>query len=330
MQKITFYERQKIELYLRIGKTHRWIARRLNRDHTVISREIKRNSGNYLPYAALNAQRISDQRAKKTNKRKLEKYENKNLKKYVENCLENDLSPEQIAGRLKDQPPPDIKQTISHESIYQHIYNGQGQYGQLYYHLRTKRTRRRKKFSRKKQAKISIKNRISIHQRPKVIDKKKRFGDWEADSMLFSKQKNILSVMYERKSMLCKLQKLENKTADATENSIAFNIESLPKELFKTITRDNGTENANHQETSDNLNIQSYFCDTYASWQKGGVENLNKLIRQYLPRKTDMSRITDDDICKIEQKLNNRPRKSLKYLTPNEIVGNYISGALNS
>jgi len=324
MQKITFYERQRIELYLRMGKTHRWIAKRLNRDHTVISREVKRNSGNYLPYTASNAQRISDERAKKTNKRKLEKYKNRNLKEYVENNLKDDQSPEQIAGKLKEQPPPDIKQTISHESIYQYIYNGQGQYGQLYYHLRTRRTKRRKKFSRKKQAKISIKNRVSIHKRPKVIDKKKRFGDWEADSMLFSKQKNILSVMYERKSMLCKLQKLKNKTADETENSIAFNIESLPKKLFKTITRDNGTENANHQETADNLNIQSYFCDTYASWQKGGVENLNKLIRQYLPKKTDMSKITDDDIYEIEQKLNRRPRKSLKYLTPNEVVANYL------
>lgn len=331
MTRITYYEREKIEVYLRMDKSHRWIARRLNRDHTVIDREVKNNSGDYTPYRAKTAQRIFEQRMKKTNERKLEKYENKDLKNCVIDGIRNDLSPEQIMGRLKKGLIPNINKTISYESIYQYIYDGEGRFEYLYPHLRTKRSKRQKKFSRKKQTKTVIKERISIHARPKMIDEKKRFGDWETDSMIFSKQKEILSVQYERKGMLCRLHKLVNKTAKETEQAIWDSIESLPNELWQSITRDNGTENVKHQETNKVFDIQSYFCDGYASWQKGGVENLNKLIRQYLPRHTNLSKLTNDDIYQIQERLNNRPRKSLAYLTPNEVVANYLeSGALNS
>ncbi len=148
--------------------------------------------------------------------------------------------------------------------------------------------------------------------------------------MIFSKQKNTLSVQYERKTMLCRLRKLKSKEAVETERAVAESVESLPNELWQSITRDNGTENAKHLNTLNAFNIQSYFCDAYASWQKGGVENLNKLIRQYLPRKTDMSKISHDEIYEIQERLNNRPRKGLNYLTPNEIIAEYIkSGAVN-
>lgn len=324
MQRVTFYEREKIELYLRMGKDYRWIGRRLKRDHTVISREAKRNSGNYSPYTAETAQRIFRQRKKKTNRRKLEKERNKDLKEYVVEQLEEDFSPEQIAGRLKENLIPGLNKTISHESIYQYIYDGEGRFEYLYPHLRTKRSKRQRKFSRKKQGKITIKDRISIHQRPGIIDDKGRFGDWETDSMIFAGQKEIISVQYERKGMLCRLNKAANKSAGETEQAIWNSIESLPPDLWQTITRDNGTENVKHQETNEAFNIQSYFCDGYCSWQKGGIENLNKLLRSYLPRNTDLSKLTDDDIHQIQERLNNRPRKSLNYLTPNEVVANYL------
>jgi len=331
MSTLTYFEREKIEVYLRMSKSHRWIARRLNRDHTVIDREVDRNSSKYFPYRAKTAQRIFEQRRKKTNKRKLEKYENKNLKKYVVDQLKEDLSPDQISGRLKKGLVSDIDKTISHESIYQYIYEGEGRFEYLYPHLRTKRSKRQKKFSRKKQAKTVIKERISIHERPEIVNEKERFGDWETDSMLFSKQREILSVQYGRKGMLCRLHKVADKTAEKTEEAVWDSIESLPPELWQSITRDNGTENVKHTETKNIFNIQSYFCDGYASWQKGGVENLNKLIRQYLPRKIDLSKITNDDVYQIQERLNNRPRKSLDYLTPNEAIANYLqSGALNS
>jgi len=325
ISKITYYEREQIELYLKMGKSRRWIGRRLCREHTDISREVKRNSGAYLPYRAVHAQRLHDARQRKKNKKKLEKFEYAKLRKYVVNRLNQNCSPDQIAGRLKDQPPPGLNGiTVSHESIYQYIYNGEGRFEYLYPHLRTKRHKRQRRFDRKKHSKINIPERISIHLRPEEIDRKERVGDWETDSMIFSKQKNTLSVQYERKTMLCRLRKLKNKEAEETENAIAESVESLPNELWQSITRDNGTENAKHLNTLNTFNIQSYFCDAYASWQKGGIENLNKLIRQYLPKKTDMSKISHDEIYAIQEQLNNRPRKSLNYLTPNEVIAKYI------
>lgn len=325
ISKITYYEREQIELYLKMGKSRRWIGRRLCREHTDISREVKRNSGDYLPYRAVHAQRLHDARQRKKNKKKLEKFEYAKVREYVVNELNQNCSPDQIAGRLKDQPPPGLDGiTVSHESIYQYIYNGAGRFEYLYPHLRTKRSKRQRRFDRKKHNKINIPDRISIHLRPEEINRKERVGDWETDSMIFSKQKNTLSVQYERKTMLCRLAKLKNKEAAETENAIAESVESLPNELWQSITRDNGSENAKHLNTLNMFNIQSYFCDAYASWQKGGIENLNKLIRQYLPRKTDMSKISHDEIYAIQEQLNNRPRKSLNYLTPNEVIAKYI------
>ncbi len=331
LSRITFYEREKIELYLRMEKSRRWIGRKLRRSHTDISREINRNSSEYFPYRAKDAQRLYGARLRKKNQKKLEKFENRKLKEYVESNLKNDLSPDQISGRLKKEPPPElVGVAISHESIYEYIYNGQGRFGDLYSHLRTGRPKRRRRFSRKKRNKINIPERVSIHLRPEEIDKRERVGDWETDSMIFSEQKEILSTQYERKTMLCRLHKLPNKTALESENAIADSIESLPKEMWLTITRDNGTENAKHLDTLNNFDIQSYFCDAYCSWQKGGDENLNKLVRQYLPRKTDMSKVTDEDIYIIQERLNNRPRKTLNYKTPNEVAAQFIeSGAVN-
>lgn len=325
ISKITCYEREQIELYLKMNKSHRWIGRRLCREHTDILREVKRNGGIYLPYRAADAQKIHEARQRKKNKKKLEKFEYAKLRAYVVNKLNQNCSPDQIAGRLKDQPPPGLDGiTVSHESIYQYIYNGEGRFEYLYPHLRTKRSKRQRRFDRKKHNKINIPDRVSIHLRPEEISRKERVGDWETDSMIFSKQKNTLSVQYERKTMLCRLRKLKNKEAAETENAIAQSVESLPNGLWQSITRDNGTENAKHLHTLNTFNIQSYFCDVYASWQKGGIENLNKLIRQYLPRKTDMSKISHEEIYAIQEQLNNRPRKSLNYLTPNEAIAKYI------
>lgn len=260
----------------------------------------------------------------------MEKFENRKLREYVVAKLREDFSPDQISGRLKNKCPSELKGiTVSHESIYQYIYEGEGRFEYLYPHLRTKRHKRQRRFSRKKRPKTSIPERISIHFRPKEVNAKKRVGDWETDSLIFSKQKEILSAQYERKSMLCRIHKLPDKTAKKTENAIADSIESLPKEMWKTITRDNGTENAKHLETLKIFNVQSYYCDPYCSWQKGGTENLNKLIRQYLPKNTNMAMVTDEDIYSIQEKLNNRPRKSLSYLTPNEAAAKFIqSGAV--
>lgn len=293
-------------------------------------REIKRNSQSDGKYSARDAQVKADRLSRKTNVRLLDN--NPYLKRHVIQSIRDDqLSPEQIAGRLKTQPPPALKGiTVSHESIYQWIYAEQKW---LYKYLRRKKRPKRQKWhSRKTRIKISIPERISIHERPRVIDEKTRVGDWESDSMKFTKQKTALSVQYERKSMLVRIAKVSNLGKDETYRAIVESVDSLPKYIWQSITFDNGGEAARHVELRKDYNISTYFCDSYKSWQKGGVENVNGLIRQYLPRKTNLAMITQDDIHMIQEKLNNRPRKALNYLTPNEFIQReiaYSGGALN-
>ena len=329
-KEITFFERERIETYLRMEKKKKWIAGKLCRDYSVIKREIKRNSGVILPYTAKDAQYYAERRKKKTNKRKLEKYENEKLKNFVEEKLGEGWSPEEIAGKLKNQPPPEeVKEckdkTISYESIYDWIYNGEGKIGGLYKKLRRKQKTRQPRYARKQRIKTLIKERVPIDERPEIIDERKRFGDWETDSVIFS-GKSILSVQYERKSMLARIHKCEDKSAIQSEEALRDSIESLPGNFWLTVTRDNGSENALHHKTG----VPSYFCDPYCSWQKGGVENLNGLIREYFPKKSNLDTITKRRIYEIQEKLNNRPRKALNYLTPNEILNELKKGALNS
>lgn len=318
IQRVTFSEREKIELYLRMRKKKTWIAERLGREYSVIKREIARNSGEHLPYTALSAQKIAERNARKTNKRKLEKEENVKLKEYVETSLIEGYSPEQISGELREHPPGNISERVCMETIYQYVYVGEGRMGGFYKKLRRKQKERQKRYDRKVQ-KSRIPGRISIHDRPLQIGERKRYGDWETDSVIFGGQQAVLSVQVERKMRLCRLKKVRNKTAEEHERSIREHLSVLPAFLRKSITRDNGTENVLHGETKRLLKIPSYFCDTYASWQKGGVENMNGLIREYLPKDCEFDSMSDGMIFEIQERLNNRPRKCLKYQKPNEI-----------
>ena len=321
---ITFYERQIIEFRLKGKWPRRQIARHLKRDHSVVVREVKRNSNLDGKYVAESAQAKADRLSHKTNVRLLN--DNPYLRRFVIRSLRDDqLSPEQIAGRLKAAPPSELKGvSISHESIYQWIYAEQKW---LYRYLRRKkRAVRQKHYSRKNWPVNTVPDRVSIHERPRVIDERIRVGDWESDSMKFTKQRTALSVQYERKSMLARITKVDNLGKDETFRAITNGIGSLPQYLWNSITFDNGGEAARHTELRKITILALTFCDAYASWQKGGVENLNGLIRQYLPRKTNLGIMSQSEIIAIQEKLNNRPRKGLGYLTPNEFIQREIAG----
>lgn len=318
MQHITYYERQIIEVELRKGKSKRAIARHLGRDHRVVAREIYRNSGEVLPYTAVSARRIATRHEQERTKKKLERDED--LKNHVVSELRNQVSPEQIAGTLAKYPPAHLNgKTICHETIYQYIYAGEGRYEYLYPNLRKGRPKRRKQRARKPR-KITILERISIHQRPREVTLKKRFGHWESDTVVCKKQRQAVSVQYERKSQLVRLHKVADRSSQATETALRNTIASLPQTLFRSMTFDNGGEGACHTKIRDEYGIHTYFCDAYASWQKGGVENINGLIRQYIPKNTDLQQMTDEEMYAIQEKLNNRPRKNLNYLTPNQVI----------
>lgn len=295
-----------------------------------MSREIRRNSG-ARGYQRDIAGRLSSARARKTNTRKLEK--DLVLQKYVRDRIHAGLSPEQIAGQIRVLPPNILKKaSVSHEAIYAWMYDGNGK--DCISYLRKRHRKRRKKSARRKQ-RFTLQNRVSIHIRPKRITERKGSGDWEDDSVICSGGRSVLAVQYHRTFMLARISKVPDKSATSHEWALRAKMEQDPEGLWKSITRDNGTENALHDETRKHYRVKSYFCDTYSSWQKGGVENLNGLIRQYFPKSCNLDHIPQEAIAMVEHLLNTRPRKKLNYLTPNQALERYLlkrerSGAINS
>ena len=314
MERLRFAERLVIEQELRLGKRVGEIAQVLGRNHSVVSREVKPDKDQgLLPYDAHRAQLRAERLARITNKRKLDK--DSQLKDFVIERLVEDDSPEQIAGRLANHPPPHLAdRSITMETIYQFVYGGaEGPDGKLLYkHLRKGQPKRIKNYGRKP-VKTKIPDRTSIHDRPALVG----YGHWESDS-LFGKRNQPVSVQYEKKSLIVRLHKLIDQTARASREAIEDTLELLPKSWRQTMTFDNGTENTEHTKLKA-VGLETYFCDPYRAWQKGGVENANNLIRQYIPKGADLNNYTNRDIKAIQERLNNRPRKTLQYKTPNEI-----------
>jgi transposase, IS30 family len=321
----SFMERQKFELFLLGHLSLRSIGTFLHRNHGNLSKERKFGTDKRTgKYSAVLAQERADRRKEKRQKagrgRKIEK--DPRLREHIITELKAGKMPHVIAGRLKKKPPEDLRgKRISQETIFRWIYEGKGRDECLYQYLKFGRKKRRKQHTRRTRDTTSIPDRISIHARPKGIDERKEIGDWESDSMLFSRgQKPRLSTQYERKAKYLIIHRLSNGSAEETDHAIEDAILSLPQWIWKSITFDNGKEAMNHGMLKKNYGIQTYFCDPYASYQKGGVEHANGIVRKYLPRETDMSKITQQDIYEIQEKINNIPRRSLGYLTPKEAL----------
>lgn len=324
MKHLNYQERKCIEKMAKEGLKIREMARILQRSHSSISQEISRNKQKYERwYCAETAhERFLKRQNNKGNVRKLEKDED--LKRMVIQSLNEDFSPEQAAGLINLIG----EKKISHETIYQFIYSEEGKKLKLWLRLRHRKYPRRQKHGvRKSHHKVTIKERVSIEHRPQSANIRSEIGHLETDTIIFSKQKRVISVQADRKTQKCAITILESKTAQETKYALTRAIEDEYGAVHvKTITHDNGTENAKHMEIRDEYHIGTYFCRPYASWQKGLVENINKLIRQYLPRNMNISHLTQNDMDTIQEKLNNRPRKSLKYFTPNQAYQIFLQG----
>ncbi|MBU0625650.1 IS30 family transposase [Patescibacteria group bacterium] len=329
------FEREKIEYWLRLGFGNNEIARKLARSGSSVSDEIRRNSNPDGKYTAADAQRRADQRRERKKGRKLER--DAVLHDYVVSLLRGDgmlqgWAPDAIAGRLKHYPelvPEELRgKTVSHEAIYQYIYEGEGKWEALYHHLPRKRSRRRIKEGRKTRQQSKIPNRVSIRLRPAEVNERKTFGDWESDT--FEGTGSACgSVQVERKSRKIHLHRTADKTKEETERAIRQTIESYPEylrgEAFRTMTLDNGGEGANHGKLRREYGIDTYFCDPYCSWQKGSVENAIGLVRlRFIPKKTNLSTLSDREFMLMEDFLNDMPGKSLGHLTPNEVAAQYL------
>lgn len=320
---ITFAEREIIEKMLKQKVSRRKIWKILWRWKSTISDEINRYSTPSSWYEAPLAQLQFERNQKnKWNKRKIENDDR--IKKYILEKLELDWSPEEISWRIKlFHNDPDMENYIPYvckETIYSYFYAKENKNLKLYYKLRRHRHNRIKHWTRKKNTVDTIiKNRVSIKERENIIEKRERVGDFESDSVIFPGQKPVLNTNICRTTRLARIELVKDKTAVSSisvQKNIVYEMYEIRSPVF-SFTFDNWGENALHEQLKE-LWVKTYFCDPYCSYQKWAIENLNMFIRQYLPRSTDVSKLTNQDIYIIQEKLNNRPRKCLWYLSPNE------------
>ena len=301
------------------GKKQYEIAEKIGRHPSTISREFKRNipksaSKIYFP---IKAQNMADLRKYKS--RQKERMNNSRVRNIITSKIRLGWTPEQIAGHIKKQR--NCLRT-NHESIYMYIYS---EARELIQFLARGHNKREKRFQKQGKRMNKIPNRIMIDQRPQVINDRKRPGDWEADTIVSRQSKHALVVLRERKYQKVLIKKISSKTSENFNKAIISMLKNIPEKMRKSITFDNGLENAGHEKIARALNLNTYFCNPYHSWEKGSVENTNGLIRRFLPKKTDFSLIPYAKIRYIENLLNERPRKSLKFRTPNQVFLNCTS-----
>ena len=288
------------------------IALAISKDKSVVSRELRRNCDKRNEeYKADLAQRKYEKRQKD---KKKHIYFTEEVKQHVNERLRKDLSPEQIAGRAKLEG----RECVSTERIYQYVWKDKKEGGDLYTHLRRKGRRYRKRGNAKDSRGI-IKDRVDISQRPEIVDRKERLGDLEIDTMIGQNHKGALLTINDRVSNKVIIEKLNGKDAKELARKVIERLSPYQKKVH-TITSDNGKEFAEHKMISSELNLDFYFARPYHSWERGANENINGLIRQYFPKKTSFENISDDDVKRVEEILNNRPRKKLNFLTPNEFL----------
>jgi IS30 family transposase len=286
----------------------REIAKEIGKNPSTVSRELRRNKGG-RGYRPLQAQEAAVNRRKKA--KKFTKM-NAVLIEKINAMLIQDWSPETCSGVLAKEGV-----LISPERIYQHIWQDKKAKGMLYIHLRHGRHIRKRKRGAKDN-RGQIKNKVSIHDRPEIVNKKIRIGDWEIDLVVGKDHQGLIVTVVDRVSKFLKMTWVKHKDAQSILRAIVKLLKPL-KAVIHTITSDNGKEFAEHEAIAKELSLKYFFADAYASWQRGLNENTNGLLRQYFPKKSDFLVITKEQLKEAENKINNRPRKTLNFATPMQI-----------
>jgi len=316
MKHLTKEQRYQIKAYLDCGKTKTYIAQVLNVNKSTICREIKRNSRKRGSYNPNFAQELATERKERfASNRKF----TDTIEKYVKNKIKQEQwSPEQIVGYCRANNIP----MVSHERIYAYLRKNKLEGGDLYKNLRHKLKHRKRPVSGKQN---TIKDRVSIDLRSEKINNKERFGDWEIDLIIGKDQKGAIVTIVERTTAYFLMRKLPfGKNAVELANVVVEML--LPyKKYVHSITSDNGKEFAEHKTISTKLLSDFFFAHPYASWERGLSEYTNKLIRQYIPKKSIFNKFNDQQISDIQYKINRRPRKNLNYDCPKNVFFNFVN-----
>jgi len=309
-QQLTQEQRYQIYALKRAGHNQTEMAALLNVHKSTISRELRRNSGK-RGYRPKQAHGLCLVRRKAKTRARISTADWDR----IDALIRQDWSPEQISSRLLEEGGP----AISHEWIYQHIYTDKQAGGDLHTHLRCRKKRRKRYGSYDRRGQIP--DRVSIEERPAVVEQRKRIGDWEGDTVIGKGHQGAILSVVDRKSLFTVLSPLAGKTATEIRRQIRKRFRNL-KARVHTITFDNGKEFADHKGIASDLKADIYFAHPYASWERGTNENTNGLVRQYFPKTRDLSTVTDDEIQIVENRLNHRPRKRLGFKTPFEVFFN--------
>lgn len=321
---LSLAEREEISRAVAKGRSLRWIAGTLGRAPSTVSRELRRNGGQ-AGYRASQADQAAWARACRPKTCKLA--ENRALARLVADKLQAGWSPEQIAGWLKHTYPKDESCQVSHETIYRTLFiQARGALKkELLQHLRrTRGMRRSRHHTQKTDNHGRILDAVSIRERPATVEDRAVPGHWEGD-LLFGSKRSQVAALVERHTRYVMLVKVDSKDTETVINALIQHAHKLPRELYRSLTWDRGSEMANHKRFTLATDIQVYFCDPYNPWQRGSNENTNGLLRQYFPKGTDLSAYSQTKLNAVARQLNERPRKTLNFETPAERFGQCVA-----
>jgi transposase, IS30 family len=326
---LTLAEREEIACGLERGESMRSIGRRLDRHCSAISREVRLNGQPDRPYRAVPAQAAAEARRRRPKPRKLA---SERLRARVQEGLEKRWSPAEVAARLRVDFPDDESMRISHETIYQSLFiQARGELRkELTRRLRTGRALRkpRKRVDGRSSPDRRIPDKTMISERPAEADDRAVPGHWEGDFVVGRNNRSAVATLVERSTRFLILLHLPGGPHDlpAFEKAAAQAMTALPAQLRRSLAWDQGLEMRNHKKISIAADLPIYFCDPHSPWQRGTNENTNGLLRQYLPKGTDLSLHSAEDLAAIAAELNDRPRKTLGWLKPDEVIGPLLSG----
>lgn len=307
---LTFEERQFLYRLKKKGKSTPEIAELMGRHRSTIYREMGRNTGQ-RGYRPQQAQQLADKR--RLASRRPHKMEDPDVHQYVQDKLEKYWSPDQIAGRVRRDFPSVRSRWLSRQTIYDWISNARPEWQSWL-----------RRGGRPPEKRGKLTGCVRIDGRPDIINRRSRYGDWEGDTVVGNGRRSALLTLVERKSGYARIGRVDSMKSESTMRVANRRMRNLPECLRRSMTFDNGKEFAEHERLTRSVGMEVYFCDPYASWQKGTNENTNGLLRQFFPKGTDFTLVSHREVAHVEQLLNERPRRRHGYRTPLEILDKYL------